>query len=107
MNVKLRPRPSGEAACAVVREYPGADSPVDYVIDNGSNWALRTPSGLEGGHGIHDASADPDGNPWFTDNSPHPAVTLSRIDAKTGAIKTFKVADLNRLAAGAHGMTRA
>ena len=111
MVFKLRPRPAGEAARAVIREYdvpvdPGADSPVRYVINDGSDWTQGTPSGLEGGHGLHDAWADLDGNLWFTDNSANPSLTVGRIDAATGALKTFKVAGLNGLSAGAHGMTR-
>jgi streptogramin lyase len=111
MKFKLRPRPSGEAARVVFREYdvpadPGAESPVKYPINNGSDWSLGTPSDLEGGRGVHDAWADLDGNLWFTNAVPNPSVTVGRIDAATGALNTFKVPGINGLAAGSHGMTR-
>jgi streptogramin lyase len=111
MTFKPRPRPSGEAARVVFREYdvpvdPALEGPTKYVINDGSDWSMGTPSGLEGGHGIHDAWADLDGNLWYTDNSPNRDITIGRIDRKTGAVKTFKVAGMNGLAAGAHGMTR-
>ncbi|HEX7967470.1 MAG TPA: carboxypeptidase regulatory-like domain-containing protein [Stellaceae bacterium] len=108
MRIKLRPRPSGEAARVVFREYdvPALDGPEKYVVNDGSDWSQGAPSGLEGGHGIHDAWADLDGNLWYTNNSPNREITLGRIDARTGAIKTLKVAGMNGLAAGAHGLTR-
>jgi streptogramin lyase len=79
---------------------------VKYPINNGSDWSLGTPSDLEGGRGVHDAWADLDGNIWFTNAVPNPAVTVGRIDAATGALKTFKVTGIDGLAAGSHGMTR-
>ena len=111
MKFKLRPRPSGEAARAVFREYdvpadPGAESPVTYPVNNGSDWSMGTPSDLEGGRGVHDAWADRDGNLWFTNAVANPSVTIGRIDAATGALKTFKITGIDGLAAGSHGMTR-
>jgi streptogramin lyase len=111
MKFKLRPRPAGEPARAVVTEYevpldPAQGTPNKYVLNDGSDWSLGTPSALEGGRGLHDAWADFDGNLWFTNNSPSPNVTVGRIDGKTGAVKYLKVQGLNGWAANAHGMTR-
>ena len=111
MKFKLRPRPSGEAARVVFTEYdvphdPAHDLADKYPASTGSNWSLGTPSGIDGGHLVHDAWADLGGNLWFTNNTPSPDVTIGRVDAKTGAVKVFKVTALNGIAANSHGMTR-
>ncbi len=62
MRFNLRPRPSGEAARIVVKEY---DFPIEdnhVQVNDGSDWMLGTAS--ETGHmaGVHDAAAYLDGN---------------------------------------------
>jgi streptogramin lyase len=111
MQVKLEPRPSGEAARAVVREYdmpldPDVALPADFVQNDGSDWSLGTPSILIPGWGVHDAWLDLSGNVWFTCNIPNKRTTIGRIDNKTGEVRLLKVPGPNGLAAGAHGMTR-
>jgi len=111
MNVKLEPRPSGEAARVVFKEYelpldPDADLPANFVQNDGSDWSLGTPSVLIPGWGVHDAWLDLTGNLWFTCNIPNKRTTIGRIDTATGAVKLFKVAAGNGLAAQTHGMTR-
>jgi streptogramin lyase len=111
MQVKLEPRPIGEAARAVVREYdmpldPDVGLPANFVQNDGSDWSLGTPSILIPGWGVHDAWLDLSGNVWFTCNIPNKRTTIGRVDSKTGEVKLLKVAGANGLAAGAHGMTR-
>ncbi len=108
MKIKLPPRPAGEAARVVFKEY---DVPIDpelgvekLVTNDGSDWSRGTPS--HGGAIIHDSWADLDGNLWFTVNTPNHNATVGRIDAKTGEVKDFKVPGANGFAAFAHGMTR-
>jgi streptogramin lyase len=111
MKFNLRPRPTGEAARAVFREY---DVPLDpdlklqdtYFPGNGADWSLGTPSGMFGGYGVHDAWADLDGNLWFTHSLPSRTVTVGRIDAKTGAYKPIKLDEPNGYATQTHGLTR-
>jgi streptogramin lyase len=111
MNFKLGPRPSGEAARAVFKEY---DVPVEkghgpedgVYMNNGSDWSLGTPSGMNGAAGVHDAQLDFDGNIWFTHSHPSHEITVARIDAKTGAYKPFKLNDVRDFAVGTHGITR-
>ena len=110
-KVTLRPRPSGEAARVVFREYdvpidPDAGTTVEAIGNNGSDWSLGTPSTLIQGYGVHDAWLDLDGNIWFTCNIPNRYVTVAKIDTKTGVMKPLKVAAANGLAAPAHGLTR-
>jgi streptogramin lyase len=109
-NIKLRPRPSGETARVVFKEY---DVPVDPDLgvperdfsNNGSDWSLGTPS--RRGSFVHDAFADLDGNLWFTSNVPNRRITIGRIDGKSGEVKFVKLNNnANGLAANTHGMTR-
>jgi streptogramin lyase len=111
MNFRLRPRPTGEAARAVFTEYdvpiaPDEKSGTEYITNDGSDWSLGTPSSLSGAHGIHDAQADPNSNIWFSYNVSNHDISLGRVDAKTGALKTFKVPGLHGFAANGHGITR-
>jgi streptogramin lyase len=111
MKVNLRPRPSGETARVVFREYdvpidPDAKMKPEDIGNDGSDWSLGTPSVLIPGYGVHDAWLDFNGNIWFTCNVPNRHLTVAKIDAKTGVVTPFKVNAANGLAAGAHGLTR-
>ena len=105
---KMRPRPSGEAARAVFREY---DMPVDpelgpekLITGDGSDWSRGTPA-RRGSIG-HDAWMDLDGNIWVNSNAPNRNLTIARIDAKTGAYKPFVVPRTNGFAGNSHGLWR-
>jgi len=111
MRITLQPRPAGEAARVMFREYdvpldPDAALPANFVQNDGSDWSLGTPSVLIPGWGVHDSWLDLAGNLWFTCNIPNKRTTIGRIDTETGDVKLFKVPAANGLAAGAHGMTR-
>jgi streptogramin lyase len=106
MTFKLRPRPTGEAARVVYREY---DFPMEgghTPSNDGSDWSLGTPSGLNHVNGVHDAQVDFDGNIWFTYAHPGYETTVGKIDAKTGATKSLKLDDVRGFATGSHGITR-
>src|ERR1019366_1162940 len=80
MQVSLEPRPTGEAARAVFREYdmpldPDVGLPANFVQNDGSDWSLGTPSILIPGWGVHDAWLDLSGNVWFTCNIPNKRTT--------------------------------
>jgi streptogramin lyase len=111
MKVKLEPRPAGEAARVMFKEYdvpldPDAGLANNFVQNDGSDWSLGTPSGLIPGWGVHDAWLDLDGQLWFTCNIANRRTTIGKIDPATGEVKLFKVAASNGLAAQTHGMTR-
>lgn len=111
MKFKPDPRPSGESARVMFKEYdvpldPDSGLPSNFVQNDGSDWSLGTPSVLIPGWGIHDAWLDLDGQLWFTCNIPNRRTTIGKIDTKTGELKLFKVAAPNGLAAQTHGMTR-
>jgi streptogramin lyase len=106
MKFKLRPRPSGEAARAVFKEY---DFPMEHghtASMDGSDWSLGTKSSMNHVAGVHDAQMDFDGNIWITFAHTSMETTIARIDGKTGAVKNFKLDDQRGIAAGTHGITR-
>jgi streptogramin lyase len=108
-KIVLRPRPSGETARVVFREYDvplEADMtvPAKTPTTDGSDWLNGTPS--RRGSLVHDGWADLDGNLWFTSNVPNHDTSVGRIDAKTGKVKMLKVFSSSGLAANTHGMTR-
>jgi streptogramin lyase len=109
IKIKERPRPTGEAARAVWTLYDvplnqdvGIGTP--YQVNDGTNWALGTPSYLM--MIMHDGGMDLDGNLWFTSNAFNKNVSLGRIDAKTGEVKHFRVDRNDGRAANTHGLTR-
>jgi streptogramin lyase len=111
LNLRLRPKLSGDAARAMFIEYdvpldPNAGLPADFVANDGSDWSQGTPSVLVPGYGVHDAWLDLAGNIWFTCNSPNRTLTIGKIDPKSGAVKPLKITAANGLAAQTHGMTR-
>src|ERR1700730_6813022 len=60
MTFKLEPRPAGEAARAMFKEYdvpldPDQGLPSNFVQNDGSDWSLGTPSVLIPGWGVHDS----------------------------------------------------
>jgi streptogramin lyase len=111
MKFKVEPRPSGEAARVMFKEYdvpldPDQGLPANFVQNDGSDWSLGTPSVMIPGWGVHDAWLDLDGKLWFTCNIPNRRTTIGKIDPATGEVRLFKVNALNGLAAQTHGMTR-
>ncbi len=111
MRLRPEPRPAGEPARVMFKEYdvpldPDAGLPDNFVQNDGSDWSLGTPSVLIPGWGVHDAWLDLDGTLWFTCNILNRRTTIGRLDTATGAVKLFKVPAANGFAAQAHGMTR-
>jgi streptogramin lyase len=107
MTIKLRPRPSGEAARVVYTEYdvPLEDSALSQrPLPDGSDWMQGSPSKF--GELLHDSYSDHDGNIWFTVNTPNHNATVGRVDTKSGQTKLFKVAGQRGIAANAHGIVR-
>ena len=104
-----RPRPSGEAARAVIREYdvplnPDQALPSATPPNDGSDWTRATTS--RAGSLPHDAAPDLDGNLWFAAVAPNRTMSVGRIDAATGALKPFRIAAENGNAANVHGLIR-
>ena len=60
-----------------------------YNPNDGTDWTLGTTSKL--GELPHDGGMGLDGNLYFTSNNPEPAVTVGKVDAKTGEVKYLKV----------------
>src|SRR5882757_3137041 len=111
MKIKLDPRPAGEAARVMFKEYdvpldPDVGLPANFVQNDGSDWSLGTPSVMIPGWGVHDAWLDLQGDIWFTCNIANKQVTIGRIASRTGEVKLFAVPGSEGLVAQTHGMTR-
>jgi len=87
------PRPTGEAARAVITEYdiPLAGARAERAWNDGSDWSLGWPTASMGARWIHDIVPDHDGNAWGTRDRGPADMTLFRIDAATGQVTGFKV----------------
>ena len=106
MKFKLLPRPSGEAARVVYREYDFPMAGRHELSTDSSDWTQGTGSGMNHVAGVHDAQMDFDGNLWITYSHVNKETTIARIDGKTGAAKNFVLEDQKGVAAGTHGITR-
>jgi streptogramin lyase len=108
------PKLSAEASRAVWTLYdvPRVEGAGARVLppapgdNDGTNWALGTPS--KAGLIVHDDQMDFDGNIWFTSNSTNSLVTVGMVNAKTGEVTYKKVPRANNpnLASPTHGITR-
>jgi streptogramin lyase len=106
------PRPTGEAARVVYREYtlpldPDMALPADFTANDGSDWSEGAPSDLVPGFTAHDAAFDLDGNIWFViASAPNHRGSFGRLDPKTGAIKLFHIEGHGGFDALTHGIVR-
>jgi len=108
-RITSRPRPSGEAARAVFKEYdvplnPDQELPSATPPNDGSDWTKATTS--RAGSLPHDAAPDLDGNLWFAAVAPNRTMSVGRVDAKTGALRSFKIDAVSGNAANVHGLIR-
>jgi streptogramin lyase len=111
MRIKLRPRPTGDPARAVITEYsvPLVDAdPLatdnGFATNDGTDWSLGTPSALNSVRGIHDTQTDLNGNIWFTHSEPSFERTVGRVDTKSGKVTNIKVPGASGMAAPTHGI---
>ena len=104
LNVKLLPRPTGEAAQIVVTEYdlPRADMPGWTMKHNGTDWSEGTPSRYDG-RAAHDVAIDKGGSVWFADDAT-PERTLGKLDPGTGKVTDYKLADSDDAAESSHAL---
>ena len=90
--LKPRPRPTGEEALAVFREYdtplPGVGLP---LYNDGSLWQLGPPNKTDvRNRGAVRGAVDAAGNPWFT-NFFNPLRSVAKIDWQTGKLTNYRV----------------
>lgn len=104
LNLKLLPRPTGEAARIVVTEFDLSrpDIPGWTMEHNGSDWSEGTPSRWDG-RAAHDVAIDKGGYVWFADDAT-PERTLGKLDPATGKITEFKLADQANAAESSHAL---
>jgi virginiamycin B lyase len=105
LNLKLLPRPTGEAAQIVVTEYdlPRADMPGGWTMKhNGTDWSEGTPSRYDG-RAAHDVAVDKGGYVWFADDAT-PERTLWKLDPRTGKVTDYKLPDSANAAESSHAL---
>jgi len=94
MQFEPRPRPTGDAILAVIREY---DTPGQgYGLpdwENGSNWIEGAPSKTNrANHHAMDGTLGFDGNLYFSDDlNTNPYRSIGKIDGRTGQITNVHV----------------
>ena len=104
LQLKLLPRPTGEAARVVVTEYDLSrpDMPGWIMEHNGTDWMEGTPSRWNG-RAAHDVAIDKAGYIWFADDAT-PDRTLGRLDPRTGSVANYKMADDSNSAVISHAL---
>ena len=104
LNLKLLPRPSGEAAKIVVTEYDLSrpDMPGWIMEHNGTDWSEGTPSRWNG-RAAHDVAIDKGGFVWFADDAT-PERTLGKLDPRTGRVTEYMLADQANAAESSHAL---
>lgn len=94
LRFEPRPRPTGDAILAVIREY---DTPGQgYGLpdwENGSNWIEGAPSKTNrANHHAMDGTLDFNGNLYFSDDlNTNPYRSIGKIDGRTGEITNVHV----------------
>jgi streptogramin lyase len=101
-DLKILPRPTGEATQVVITEYdiPRTDMPNHF--DNGSDWSMGTPSRIIG-RAIHDVWTDAEGKVWLADDMV-PGRTFAVLDPDTGAVTNYGLKDAEGKTIGTHSL---
>jgi streptogramin lyase len=89
-----RPRPTGEAILAVIREYDTPGNGYGLPLwENGTDWSEGAPSKTNRqNHHAMDGTLDFEGNLFFTDDlNTNPYRSVGKIDWRTGRITNVKV----------------
>jgi virginiamycin B lyase len=101
-DLKLLPRPTGEATQLVITEYdlPRTDRPLHF--DNGSDWSMGTPSRFIG-RAAHDVWPDAEGNIWMADDMV-PQRTFAKLDPRTGKVTDYALKGHDGKTIGTHSV---
>lgn len=101
-DLKLLPRPTGEATQVVITEYdlPRTDRPLHF--DNGSDWSMGTPSRFIG-RAAHDVWADADGQIWIADDMV-PQRTFAKLNPRTDTVTNYAITDHEGKTIGTHSV---
>src|SRR5256885_15765541 len=83
MRIRERPRPAGETARVMIKEYdvpidPDVAAPYNVATNDGTDWSLGTPSGLMPSHDVHERWLGDGRHRLFTDNGPTRRATLRK-----------------------------
>jgi virginiamycin B lyase len=86
-DLRLLPRPTGEATQVVITEYDLPRTDGRNHFDDGSDWSMGTPSRFVG-RAAHDVWLDAAGNVWMADDLV-PNRTLAKLDPRTGKVTDY------------------
>ena len=86
-DLKLLPRPTGEATQVVITEYDLPRTDGRNHFDDGSDWSMGTPSRFVG-RAAHDVWLDSTGNVWMADDLV-PNRTVAKLDPRTGKVTDY------------------
>ena len=86
-DLKLLPRPTGEAAQVVITEFDLPRTDGLNHFDAGSDWSMGTPSRFVG-RAAHDVWLDAAGNVWMADDEV-PNRTIAKLDPRTGKVTDY------------------
>jgi streptogramin lyase/mono/diheme cytochrome c family protein len=99
MKLKPFPRPTGEAARAVITQYdlPNGDVENEPARYNGGDWMLGETTGMHGEVGLHDVVADNQGMAWITQSRENFETNrqLIKLNPKTGQMTVLNVRNAN------------
>ena len=101
-DLKLLPRPTGEATQVVITEFdlPRTDRPLHF--DNGSDWSFGTPSRFIG-RAAHDVWLDDAGMVWMADDMV-PERTFAKLDPGTGKVTDYALKGEDGKSIGTHSV---
>jgi streptogramin lyase len=104
LDVKVLPRPSGDAARIVVTEFDISrpDIPGWLMKHNGTDWSEGTPSRWNG-RAVHDVALDKNGFVWFADDAT-PERTVAKLDPRTGKVTDYKLPNSSNQAEDSHAL---
>lgn len=92
-TLKPLPRPTGEAARAVITQYdlPIQDRPNEDAWYHGDDWMKGEASGMHGTVGVHDVVASADGMAWITQSRTTVETnrSLIRLDPRSGEMTVY------------------
>jgi len=101
-DLKLLPRPTGDATQVVITEYDIPRTDRSNHFDDGSDWSMGTPSRIIG-RAIHDVWADANGKIWLADDMV-PGRTFAMLDPDTGDVTEYGIKDAEGKTLGTHSL---
>ena len=101
-DLKLLPRPTGEATQVVITEFDLPRTDRANHFDDGSDWSMGTPSRIIG-RAAHDVWTDAQGDVWMADDMV-PGRTFAKMDKRTGKVTDYGLKGSDGKTIGTHSV---